>query len=64
MAVPISQELVDILVCPLCKMSVTATLDSAALRCLTCHRVYSIREGIPLMIPGAPNVAEPQEDSN
>jgi LSD1 subclass zinc finger protein len=46
----ISQELVDLLVCPACKTPVKLTADQEGLRCTTCHIVYPIREGLPVMI--------------
>ncbi len=46
----ISQELLDILVCPLCKAPVKLTADGQGLKCLKCRRVYPIREDIPVML--------------
>lgn len=46
----VSQELLDILVCPLCKTPVKLTADSAGLKCATCRRVYPIRDDIPVML--------------
>jgi LSD1 subclass zinc finger protein len=46
----VSKELLDILVCPLCKTPVTLTPDSQGLKCATCRRVYPIRDDIPVML--------------
>jgi len=46
----VSKELLDILVCPLCKTPVKLTPDSSGLKCSTCHRVYPIRDDIPVML--------------
>lgn len=46
----IAQELLDILVCPLCKTPVKFTDDKAGLKCGTCHRVYPVRDDIPVML--------------
>jgi len=46
----VSKELLDILVCPLCKMPVKPTPDQQGLKCATCRRVYPIREDIPVML--------------
>ena len=46
----ISQELLEILVCPVCKTPVKPTPD-AGLKCQTCRRVYPIRDDIPVMLP-------------
>ena len=53
----ISQELLDILVCPICKTPVKLTPDNAGLKCSTCRRVYPIREDIPVMLPEEASVA-------
>jgi len=47
---PISQELLDILVCPLCKAPVKLTADSQGLKCGQCRRIYPIKDDIPLML--------------
>jgi uncharacterized protein YbaR (Trm112 family) len=46
----ISQELLDILVCPLCKAPVKLTADGQGLKCGQCRRVYPIRDDIPVML--------------
>ena len=47
---PISQELLDLLVCPICKTPVALTANGEGLRCANCHLVYPIRDGFPIMI--------------
>ena len=47
---PISKELLDILVCPLCKTPVKLTADEQGLKCGQCRRVYPIRDNIPVML--------------
>lgn len=49
MAIP--KELLDILVCPVCKTPVKLTPDNSGLKCGTCHRVYPVRDEIPVMLP-------------
>jgi uncharacterized protein YbaR (Trm112 family) len=46
----ISQQLLDILVCPLCKEPVKLTSDSQGLQCGQCRRVYPIKDDIPVML--------------
>ena len=46
----VSKELLDILVCPICKTPVTITADHQGLKCATCHRVYPVRDDIPVML--------------
>jgi uncharacterized protein len=48
---PISQDLVEILVCPVCKTPIKLTVDGAGLKCGSCRRVYPIRDEIPVMLP-------------
>ena len=46
----ISQDLLDILVCPLCKAPVHLKEDQSGLKCEKCHRVYPIKDDIPIML--------------
>ncbi len=46
----IKQELLDILVCPLCKVPVKLTADGQGLKCSQCRRVYPIKDDIPVML--------------
>jgi uncharacterized protein YbaR (Trm112 family) len=45
---PIPQDLLEILACPVCKTPVH--LEGDKLVCSTCKRRYPIREGIPIML--------------
>jgi len=46
----ISKELLEILVCPLCKVAVELKQDENGLKCPQCKRVYPIRDDIPVML--------------
>ena len=46
----VDPELLEILACPNCKTSVTLVKDGTALKCGTCHRVYPIKDDIPVML--------------
>ncbi|MCE5309472.1 MAG: Trm112 family protein [Acidobacteriales bacterium] len=46
----ISKELLEILVCPLCKAPVELKPDGTGLKCQQCKRVYPIRDDIPVML--------------
>lgn len=48
---PISKELLAILVCPVCKKPVTLLPDQSGLKCEACKRVYPVRDDIPVMLP-------------
>jgi len=41
----------DILVCPVCKTRVELLADESGLKCVTCRRVYPVRDEIPVMLP-------------
>ncbi len=43
-------ELLEILACPVCKTAVKLVKNGAALKCDACHRVYPIRDDIPVML--------------
>ena len=48
---PISKDLLDILVCPVCKKPVRLLQDGSGLKCEVCKRVYPVRDEIPVMLP-------------
>jgi uncharacterized protein YbaR (Trm112 family) len=54
----ISQELLDILVCPICKATLDVKTDESGLKCVECHRVYPIRDGIPVMLVDEARIEE------
>jgi uncharacterized protein YbaR (Trm112 family) len=56
-AVAISQKQLDLLACPVCKTPIKLTPDHEGLQCLTCRRVYPIRDEIPVMLPEEATVA-------
>jgi uncharacterized protein YbaR (Trm112 family) len=49
-AMPVDAELLEILACPACKTPVTLVKDGKALKCGSCHRVYPIKDDIPVML--------------
>ena len=46
----VSQQLLGLLVCPICKTAVKMTPDAQGLKCATCRRVYPVRDDIPIML--------------
>ncbi|MCM2356560.1 MAG: Trm112 family protein [Geobacteraceae bacterium] len=46
----LSEQLLQILVCPGCKEGVTPLEDESALLCARCGLKYPIRDGIPVML--------------
>ena len=47
---PLSSSLLAILACPLCRADVRLTADEKGLKCMSCQRVYPIKDDIPVMI--------------
>ena len=46
----ISQELLEILVCPVCKAELVLKENGSGLKCVECKRVYPVRDDIPIML--------------
>lgn len=57
----VSQELLDILVCPVDKTPVKLTADQQGLKCSSCHRVYPIRNDIPVMLVDEARIESPAQ---
>ena len=47
---PVDAELLEILACPSCKTPVRLVKNGMALKCDQCHRVYPIKDDIPVML--------------
>jgi uncharacterized protein len=54
----ISKDLLEILVCPLCKAPVELLAEENGLKCPQCKRVYPIRDDIPVMLVDEARIAE------
>jgi uncharacterized protein YbaR (Trm112 family) len=54
---PIPQELLEILRCPVCKARVHLQPDKSGLKCESCRRVYPIRDEIPVMLAEEAQIA-------
>ena len=46
----LSKDLLEILVCPLCKAALEVKPDESGLKCTQCKRVYPVRDDIPVML--------------
>lgn len=55
----IKKELLEILACPLCKTEVHLTPDEKGLKCVKCHRVYPVKDDIPVMLIDEAKIKEP-----
>jgi len=54
---PIPQELLEILRCPVCKARVHLRPDNSGLKCESCGRLYPIRDEIPVMLAEEAEIA-------
>jgi uncharacterized protein YbaR (Trm112 family) len=52
----ISQDLLDMLVCPVCKKPVALSANGDSLKCGECRRVYPIQDDIPIMLVDAAKI--------
>jgi uncharacterized protein len=52
----ISQDLLDILVCPVCKKALALKENGESLKCGECHRVYPIQDDIPILLIDAATI--------
>ena len=48
--VMLSKELLQILVCPACKQALDYRERPENLKCTQCHRVYLVKDDIPIML--------------
>ena len=46
----LSKDLLEMLVCPACKTDLEYRQDPESLKCKQCHRVYPVRDGLPIML--------------
>jgi len=56
---PVDAELLEILACPACKTPVILVKDGKALKCGSCHRVYPIKDDIPVMLIDEATIEKP-----
>jgi len=54
----LSKEILELLVCPICKTRVQPVADGSGLKCVSCHRVYPVRDEIPVMLPEEAKTAQ------
>jgi uncharacterized protein YbaR (Trm112 family) len=48
---PLNEDLLRILACPVCLTPVRELPDAKGLECTKCGRIYPIRDGFPVMLP-------------
>ena len=58
---PVDSELLEILACPNCKTPVRLVKNGTGLKCDRCHRVYPIKDDIPVMLEDEARRLTPEE---
>jgi len=56
--VAVDPELLKILACPSCKAPVEPVNEGAGLKCHQCHRVYPVKDNIPVMLVDEASIEE------
>jgi uncharacterized protein len=46
----LAKDLLEILVCPACKKPLEYRQNPESLKCHECHRVYAVKDDIPIML--------------
>jgi uncharacterized protein len=46
----VPQDLLEILVCPVCKKALVQKENGESLKCVECKRVYPVRDDIPILL--------------
>ena len=46
----VPQDLLDVLVCPVCKTPLVMKENGMSLKCGHCRRVYPVKDDIPIML--------------
>lgn len=52
----IPKDLLDILVCPVCKKPLVLKENGESLKCAQCRRVYPIQDDIPILLVDAAKI--------
>jgi uncharacterized protein len=55
----LSKDLLEILVCPACKQALEYREAPESLKCKQCHRVYSVKDDIPIMLIDEATIEKP-----
>jgi LSD1 subclass zinc finger protein len=54
----IAKDLLEILVCPACKQALEYRQTPESLKCTRCHRVYLVKDDIPIMLVDEAKIEE------
>ncbi len=59
----IKPEILALIVCPVCHGKVEMKPDNSGLQCVACHRVYPIRDEIPVLLVDEATIENPPAQS-
>jgi uncharacterized protein YbaR (Trm112 family) len=62
--VTIDPTVLEILACPLCKVSVQLLPDQSGLICGQCRRIYPIEDDVPVMLLEKARTEDPPRESD
>jgi LSD1 subclass zinc finger protein len=54
----VNKDLLEILACPVCKTPLAYNEDNDTLKCGVCHRVYPVRNDIPILLVDEAHIDE------
>ena len=54
----IDKQLLEMLVCPACKAALEYRQQPESLKCTACHRVYAVKDDIPVMLVDEAKIEE------
>lgn len=59
----IKPEILALIVCPACYGKIEIKPDNSGLQCVECHRVYPIRDEIPVLLVDEATIENPPAQS-
>ena len=54
----ITEEFVEMMICPACQSKLRLKEDGSAIKCVGCRRVYPIEDDMPMMLPDKATVED------
>lgn len=58
----ITEEFVEMMICPACQSKLRLREDGSAIKCLGCRRVYPIEDDMPMMLADKATIEDAIED--
>jgi uncharacterized protein YbaR (Trm112 family) len=57
----ITEEFVELMICPACRSKVRLSADGGAIKCPGCRRVYPIEDDMPMMLPDKATIEDDEQ---